>query len=67
MCLLRADAFPVGDLGLIVGVQTIKNLPERPTAAELELIGENWRPFRAAATRIVWHYYLKKIRPYSGY
>lgn len=67
MCLRRADAFPVGDLGLIVGVQTVKNLPERPTAAELEIIGEAWRPFRAVATRIVWHYYLKKIRPYSGY
>lgn len=67
MCLLRTDAFPVGDLGLIVGAQTVKGLPERPTAEKLEQIAETWRPFRAVATRIVWHYYLKEIRPYSGY
>lgn len=67
MCLRRADAFPIGDLALIVGVQTVKELPERPVAIELEAIGEAWRPLRAVATRIIWHYYLKKIRPYSGY
>jgi DNA-3-methyladenine glycosylase II len=67
MCLRRSDAFPTGDLGLIVGVQTVKKLPERPTTFELEVIGEHWRPFRAVATRIIWHYYLKKIRPYNNY
>ncbi len=67
MCLRRADAFPIGDLGLIVGVQTVKKLPERPIAAELLSIGEAWRPLRAVATRIIWHYYLKKIRPYADY
>lgn len=60
MCLRRADAFPVGDLGVIVAVQKLKNLETRPTAAELEKIGVNWKPFRAAATRILWHFYLNQ-------
>ena len=67
MALRRADAFPVGDLGLIVGVQHLKELSGKPSSAELEAIGELWRPFRAVATRIIWHLYLKEIRPYSGY
>jgi DNA-3-methyladenine glycosylase II len=60
MCLRRADAFPVGDLGLIVGVQEVKNLEQRPTSEELELIGEIWKPLRAVATRIIWHHYLSR-------
>lgn len=60
MCLRRADAFPVGDLGLIVGAQEIKNLEQRPTAVELELIGAAWKPLRAVATRIIWHHYLSR-------
>jgi DNA-3-methyladenine glycosylase II len=60
MCLRRTDAYPVGDLGLIVGVQEVKNLEKRPAAAELETIGMQWQPLRAVATRIVWHYYLSR-------
>jgi DNA-3-methyladenine glycosylase II len=60
MCLRRADAFPVGDLGLIVAAQKVKNLELRPTAEELEKIGVNWQPFRAVATRILWHFYLSE-------
>jgi DNA-3-methyladenine glycosylase II len=67
MCLCRADAFPVGDLGVIVAAQRAKNLENRPTQVELEIIAENWRPFRAVAVRILWHYYLTEIRPMAGY
>jgi DNA-3-methyladenine glycosylase II len=67
MCLRRADVFPVGDLGLIVGAQTVKSLPERLTGERLNTLGEQWRPLRAVATRIIWHYYLNKIRPYKNY
>jgi DNA-3-methyladenine glycosylase II len=62
MCLRRADAFPIGDLGVIVGAQIVKNLSERPTLEELEKIGEQWRPFRAVATRILWHSYLNRSK-----
>lgn len=58
MSLQRADAFPKGDLGLIIAYQKLKNLPSRPTPKELEYIAEKWRPWRAIATRILWHYYL---------
>ena len=67
MCLRRADVFPIGDLGLIVGAQTVKKLPERPTGAELLAMSEVWKPYRAVATRVIWHYYLSKIRPYKNY
>lgn len=60
MCLRRADAFPIGDLGVVVGTQKLKNLATRPTADELLTVGENWRPLRAVATRILWHFYLNQ-------
>lgn len=58
MALQRPDAFPKGDLAVAIAVQKIKNLPTRPTPIELELIAEAWRPWRAVATQILWHYYL---------
>ncbi len=58
MCLRRTDAFPVGDLGVIVGAQKLKQLPARPTSEELETMAEVWKPWRAIATRILWHFYL---------
>jgi DNA-3-methyladenine glycosylase II len=60
MCLRRADAFPIGDLGIIVGTQEVKNLLQRPTALELELISAVWKPLRAIAARIIWHHYLSQ-------
>jgi DNA-3-methyladenine glycosylase II len=60
MCLRRANAFPIGDLGVIVEVQRLKNLPNRPKADELEEISAKWFPFRAVATRILWHSYLSR-------
>lgn len=58
MALQRQDVFPRGDLALAIAVQKIKGLKTRPTSAELEAIAENWRPWRAIAARILWHYYL---------
>lgn len=58
MSLQRGDVFPKGDLGLIVAYQKLKNLATRPTPNELEKIAETWRPWRAIATRLLWHYYL---------
>jgi DNA-3-methyladenine glycosylase II len=60
MALRTPDAWPVGDLGLILAVQSVKRLPARPTADELMAIGEQWRPWRAVATRILWRYYLSR-------
>lgn len=53
-CLGRLDVFPVGDLGLRLGVQTAYDLPEVPSAAALESFGERWRPYRTVATWYLW-------------
>ncbi len=60
MALRRPDSLPKGDLGLILAVQKVKKLEQRPTPREIELIAENWRPWRAVATRLLWHYYLSR-------
>ncbi|GAB1540058.1 DNA-3-methyladenine glycosylase [Scytonema sp. NUACC21] len=59
MALQYPDVFPKGDLGLAIALQKIKGLTARPTPDELEAIAESWRPWRAVATRILWHYYLE--------
>jgi DNA-3-methyladenine glycosylase II len=58
MALCRPDAWPVGDLALAVAAQHALGLKTTPTAAELTTIGEAWRPWRAIAARILWHFYL---------
>lgn len=58
MCLRRPDIWPVGDLGLLVAVQAIKGFGHRPTAGEMAEIAAPWRPWRAVAARLLWHYYL---------
>ncbi len=60
MALRRPDAWPVGDLALAVAVQAVKRLRTRPTPAELQEIGAQWRPWRAVAARVLWHYYLSR-------
>ena len=52
--LRRPDVLPVDDLGLRVAVQRAYSLAERPGRAELERIGEPWRPYRSAATLYLW-------------
>ncbi|NEU74650.1 DNA-3-methyladenine glycosylase 2 family protein [Hassallia byssoidea VB512170] len=60
MALRRPDSLPKGDLGLILAIQKVKRLEHRPSSAEIELIAEIWRPWRAVATRLLWHYYLSE-------
>ncbi|MBW3629028.1 MAG: DNA-3-methyladenine glycosylase 2 family protein [Gemmatimonadetes bacterium] len=52
--LRRPDVLPVDDLGLRVAVQRAYGLPKRPGRAELERIGSAWRPYRSAATLVLW-------------
>ena len=60
MALQRLDVFPSKDLAVAIAVKEIKNLPARPTASELESIAQSWQPYRAIATKILWHYYLNR-------
>ena len=36
----------------------LDGLPGRPTADEMLVIADRWRPWRAVAARILWHHYL---------
>ncbi|PSB07591.1 DNA-3-methyladenine glycosylase 2 family protein [Pleurocapsa sp. CCALA 161] len=60
MALQRQDVFPSKDLAVAIAVKEIKDLAIRPQAAELEIIAEIWKPYRAIATKILWHYYLNR-------
>jgi len=50
----RMDVLPVGDLGLRKAVQLYKSSSELPNAAEIEKLGEKWRPYRTVATWYLW-------------
>ena len=63
MALQRQDVFPSKDLAVAIAVKELKNLPTRPTASELESIARSWQPYRAIATKILWHYYLNRTAP----
>jgi DNA-3-methyladenine glycosylase II len=60
MALQRQDVFPAKDLAVAIAVKEIKNLATRPKAAELAEIAQVWQPYRAIATKILWHYYLNR-------
>jgi DNA-3-methyladenine glycosylase II len=61
MALGRPDAWPAGDLGLAVAAQRVKRLSARPTPVELETMSNAWRPWRAVAARMLWHFYLSRV------
>ena len=58
MVLLRADAWPGGDLALAQGAKELFGLALRPGPREMEELAEPWRPYRGAAARLLWHHYL---------
>jgi DNA-3-methyladenine glycosylase II len=60
MAMRRPDIWPAGDLALAVVIKELFNLEHRPVPIELESIAERWRPHRAVAARMLWHYYLSK-------
>lgn len=52
--LRRPDVWPTGDLGVRAGYARAFGLPELPTPAELEVLGERFRPYRSAAAWYCW-------------
>jgi DNA-3-methyladenine glycosylase II len=62
----RADVFPADDLGLQIGFQRLKRLPERPSGKALRALVEPWRPFRGAGAVFLWHYYGKATLDEEG-
>lgn len=63
-CVGHPDVWPTGDLALQEAARMALKLRARPDAKRLEKIGERWRPWRAAAARLLWAYY--GARPKGG-
>ncbi|MDQ3131181.1 MAG: DNA-3-methyladenine glycosylase 2 family protein [Acidobacteriota bacterium] len=60
MALLRPDVMPKGDLALHVAWKKLKNLEHAPNSDDFQIIAEKWKPFRAVAARLLWHFYLSE-------
>lgn len=58
--LRHPDIFPVQDRALQVGSVEVLGLSSPPGPDELAVLGEAWRPVRAAAARLIWHAYLAR-------
>lgn len=52
--LQRPDVLPVGDLGVRNAARQLYDLEELPKPAELEAIGEPWRPYRSLGSLYLW-------------
>lgn len=50
----RPDVLAVGDLGIRRAIERSYALGELPAPAEVERIGEPWRPYRTLACRFLW-------------
>jgi DNA-3-methyladenine glycosylase II len=55
----RPDIWPRGDLALAAAVQKLKGMSQPLSAEELYEMSGKWRPWRAVAARLLWHFYLK--------
>jgi DNA-3-methyladenine glycosylase II len=60
MAMRRADVMPKGDLALHVAWKKLKNLERAPGSNEFQQIAEKWKPLRAVAARLLWHFYLSE-------
>ncbi len=50
----RPDVLPVGDYGVRKATRDLYGLADLPKRAELEALGEAWRPYRSVATWYLW-------------
>lgn len=50
----RADIFPVGDLGIVKGMQRLLGTKRRPAPRTMLRAAELWRPYRSVAAWYVW-------------
>lgn len=55
--LQRPDIFPADDLALLVALQRLKGLAEKPTPGQARQLLEPWSPWRSAGSLFLWHYY----------
>jgi 3-methyladenine DNA glycosylase/8-oxoguanine DNA glycosylase len=50
----RGDIFPVGDLGIVKGVQKLFGMKRRPKPRTMQRLAEAWRPYRSVAAWYLW-------------
>ena len=50
----RPDVWPIGDLGIVRGLERLHGLKKTPTPARLEKLGDAWRPYRSVAAWYLW-------------
>jgi DNA-3-methyladenine glycosylase II len=50
----RPDIFPVGDLGIVKGMQQLHGMKRRPAVSTMLRLAEPWRPYRSIAAWYVW-------------
>jgi DNA-3-methyladenine glycosylase II len=50
----RGDIFPVGDLGIVKGMQRLHGMKRRPAPRTMLRLAEKWRPYRSVASWYVW-------------
>jgi DNA-3-methyladenine glycosylase II len=50
----RPDIFPVGDLGIVKGMQLLHGMKRRPAPRTMERLAEPWRPYRSIAAWYLW-------------
>ncbi|HFI0426611.1 TPA: DNA-3-methyladenine glycosylase, partial [Streptococcus suis] len=53
-CLRMGDAFPMADIGLLNGIKTIKQLPEKPSPDTLLQLKQEWGNWASYATFYIW-------------
>lgn len=56
-CLGHGNAWPAGDLALQEAVKIGLGLKARPTAKQMAVLADPWRPLRGAAAHLWWSYY----------
>ena len=50
----RPDVFPMGDLGIVKGVQKLFGMKRRPAPSTMARLAEPWRPYRSVAAWYLW-------------
>jgi DNA-3-methyladenine glycosylase II len=50
----RPDIFPVGDLGIVKGMQKLHGMKRRPAERTMVRLAEPWRPYRSIAAWYLW-------------
>lgn len=50
----RPDVFPVGDLGIVKGIQQLHGMKRRPKPRTMVRLAEVWRPYRSVACWYLW-------------